>query len=107
MRHELDIILRFPYSFHHKVSEELVPLEKKATHGLVAPEGFEMPPMNALWTQEAYDAFTLVPNVNFTDPKSKGKKDKESPNEELPPVDEKAWKEGARDPKNESGCILQ
>ena len=68
-----------------------------------------MPTLDSLWTQDAYDAFTLVPNVNFGDAsKSKeGKKGKESPAEELPPVNEKAWKEGTKDPKNESGCVLQ
>lgn len=66
-----------------------------------------MPPMSPLWTQQAYDAFTLVPNVNFTDPKSKSKKEKDSPSKDLPPVDEKVWKEATRDPKNESGCVLQ
>lgn len=73
----------------------------------MAPEEFTIPTISSLWTHDAYDAFTLVPNVNFTDPKKKGKKEKESPTEDLPPVDEKSWKESTRDPKNESGCVLQ
>ena len=98
-----------PHRFHQKVPDELIPLEKKATHGLVAPEDFTMPPISPLWTQDAYDAFVLVPNVNFTDDKKgkKEKKEKDSPVEELPPVQEKSWNEASKDPKNESGCVLQ
>lgn len=36
------------------------PLESKATHGLVAPEEFTLPPLNELWNSEAYFAFDIA-----------------------------------------------
>jgi hypothetical protein len=87
----------------------LIPLTTKATHGLVSPEEFSMPAKSILWTQDAYDAFTLT-NVTFSDSssKSKGTKDAtDSPTKDLPPVEEKAFKESTKDPKNESGCSIQ
>jgi len=93
--------------FHQKVSEELIPLQTKATHGLVTPEDFSLPSLNALWNKEAYDAFVLT-DVTFGDKKQEskdtGKSDKK---EELPPVAEKAYTETTKDPKNESGCLIQ
>lgn len=94
--------------FHHKVPDDLIPLTTKATHGLVSPEEFTLPPKSSLWTEDAYNAFTLT-GVTFPDPasKSKGKDPPDSPAKDLPPVEEKAFKETTKDPKNESGCILQ
>lgn len=34
-------------------------LESKATHGLVAPEEFPLPPLHKLWTSDAYFAFDI------------------------------------------------
>ena len=47
---------------------ELVPLETKASHGLVNPDPFVMPAINPIWSTSAYDAFTLVPNAKIDDP---------------------------------------
>lgn len=46
---------------------DLVPLETKASHGLVNPDPFVMPAINPIWSASAYDAFTLVPNVKLDD----------------------------------------
>ena len=98
-------------SFHHKVPDDLVPLTTKATHGLVSPEEFVLPSLSSLWTEDAYNAFTLT-GVTFPDPSSKSKvrvpKDApDSPAKDLPPVQEKAFTETTKDPKNESGCSIQ
>lgn len=40
----------------------------KATHGLVTPEDFSIPPINELWTSDAYLSFDLTRNIT-NDPK--------------------------------------
>ena len=51
------ILLIFRY--YQKVPEELPELELKATFGLVAPLPFEVPPVHAIFTEEAYKDFTV------------------------------------------------
>lgn len=47
-------------SFHQKVPVDCPPLETKATHGLVAPEEFQLPTLNELWNSDAYFAFDIA-----------------------------------------------
>lgn len=44
-------------SFHQKVPAEPLPLEIKATYGLVSPEDFKLPDINSMWTKVVYAAF--------------------------------------------------
>lgn len=55
------------FIFHQKVPKDCPALELKATHGLVTPEDFSIPPLHELWTSTAYAAFDITRNIS--DPK--------------------------------------
>ncbi|CAG2112518.1 unnamed protein product, partial [Medioppia subpectinata] len=98
------------FIFHDTVPKDCPVLELKATHGLVTPEEFAMPPLHELWTAESYAAFNLAQNVTFVDPRKKADKKGESgdkPEEPIPMVNEKPIKYSETDPKNQSGCQIQ
>ncbi|GFU42189.1 BRO1 domain-containing protein BROX [Nephila pilipes] len=91
------------FIFHQKVPVDPVPLEIKATYGLVSPEEFALPKMNILWSPVAYAAFdSSKPNPNDSNSKSAMKAEGD-----LPPVKEVNVHQSTQDPKNTSGCILQ
>ncbi|KAH9418590.1 hypothetical protein DERP_003915 [Dermatophagoides pteronyssinus] len=85
------------FIFHQKVPIDCPPLESKATHGLVAPEEFTLPPLNELWNSEAYFAFDIAVD------QKKINKEKETPIEE---IKEKPI-QTSHDQTNESGCSIQ
>jgi hypothetical protein len=60
-------LLFLDLSFHQKVPKECPALELKATHGLVTPEEFIIPPIHELWTPVSYSAFDLSRNINPKD----------------------------------------
>ena len=81
--------------YHHTVPGEVPALDTKATYGLVSPVDFHVEPHNPMWTLDAYKTLSgLTP----------AKTDKE---QTLPPVKEDAVHHSSKDPKNESGCVLQ
>ncbi|XP_035228261.1 BRO1 domain-containing protein BROX-like [Stegodyphus dumicola] len=92
------------FIFHQKVPADPVPLEIKATYGLVSPEEFKLPDISPLWTPVAYAAFDFS-KVNPDDPANT----KSAVNAEgkLPPVKEVNVHQTAKDPQNTSGCMLQ
>lgn len=103
------------FIFHQKVPKDCPSLESlKATHGLVTPEDFSIPPLHELWTTTAYAAFDITRNLS--DPKKKdGKEAKKSlspaskDKKDDHPVEEIKEKpiNGSKDQKNESGCSIQ
>ncbi|RWS24291.1 BRO1 domain-containing protein BROX-like protein [Leptotrombidium deliense] len=91
--------------YHQRIPSEAPVLEMKATHGLVAPENFELPSISQRWTPVAYSAFDLSKNLNPKDPaNSKAAQKAEGP---LPPMNEKDVHQSAKDPKTSSGCLIQ
>ncbi|KAG8193370.1 hypothetical protein JTE90_022998 [Oedothorax gibbosus] len=92
------------FIFHQKVPAEPVPLEIKATYGLVSPEEFDLPQINSLWTPVAYAAFDSSKSSANDPASSKAAVKAEG---DLPPVKEVNVHQTAQDPKNSSGCILQ
>ncbi|GFQ81346.1 BRO1 domain-containing protein BROX [Trichonephila clavata] len=91
------------FIFHQKIPADPVPLEIKATYGLVSPEEFHLPKINILWTPVAYAAFdSSKHNPNDSNSKSAMKAEGD-----LPPVKEVNVHQSTQDPKNTSGCILQ
>jgi hypothetical protein len=91
------------------------------THGLVAPEAWEIPVVSPLWTAMAYAAFDdskLDQNVSwslfdvylidsFYQDKDKGKsKAKKEEKGDLKPVKEVPIAENEEGSKNESGCTI-
>lgn len=53
--------------FHQKVPLDLPNLELQATHGIVAPEPYTIPPISSLWTPFACSAFDLtIPLKNLS-----------------------------------------
>lgn len=56
---KINIFYILSNSYHQKVPKDCPLLESKPTHGLVAPEEFNMPPLNELWTSDAYFAFDI------------------------------------------------
>jgi hypothetical protein len=92
------------FIFHQKVPAEPLPLELKATYGLVSPEEFNLPPINGLWTKVVYAAFDSS-KCSLDDPaNSKAAMKAEG---DLPPVKEVNVHQTAQDPKNNSGCVMQ
>ncbi|XP_054723222.1 LOW QUALITY PROTEIN: BRO1 domain-containing protein BROX-like [Uloborus diversus] len=92
------------FIFHQKVPADPLPLEIKATYGLVSPEDFTLPPINSLWTPVAYAAFDSA-KLNPNDPAfSKSAQKAEG---EIPPVKEVNVHQTGKDPKNNSGCVVQ
>lgn len=85
---------------------ELPPLELKATHGLVSPEEFKVPPISTLWSGNAYTAFDLTKTVLPAEA-AKTNKAAVAAEGDLEPVKEKPSNATAKDQKNNSGCVLQ
>ncbi|KAF8784782.1 Mitochondrial sodium/calcium exchanger protein like [Argiope bruennichi] len=92
------------FIFHQKIPAEPVPLEIKATYGLVSPEEFLLPSINSLWTPVAYAAFDSSKHNPNDAAHSKSAMKAEG---DLPPVKEATFHQSAQDPKNTSGCVLQ
>lgn len=82
-------------SYHHTIPGEIPPLDTKATFGLVSPIDFQMASPNLLWNSGVYQTLTGATSAKL---------DKET---DLPPVKEEAVHQSNKEPKNESGCILQ
>lgn len=81
---------------HQKISDDLVPLEGRPSHGLASKIKFDLPPVDPLWTPEAYNAFHLVPLEAKNAPQSPQE------SEPMPPVQEKE-----PPTKTDNGCSLQ
>ncbi|KAI1284937.1 BRO1 domain-containing protein BROX [Halotydeus destructor] len=91
--------------FHQKVATDLPPLELKATHGLVTPDEYKVPAISAMWSATAYSAFDLTRGFDPRDPANS--KAAASVEGDLPPVRETPIPQTAKDPKNNSGCVVQ
>lgn len=94
-------ILFISERYHHKIPPECPPLELKATHGLVTPEEFALPPIDDRWSPSTYSAFDVPPGGD-----KKSKKKEKEPEQPIEEIVEKPIKD-ARDQKNESGCSIQ
>jgi len=92
------------FIYHQKVPFDPPELKiNEKTHGLVAPEVFELPPISPLWTPVAYAAFDISKNVTEDPKKSKSNKKDEA---KVEPVKEVPIKDEGAAPKTETGCIL-
>ncbi|XP_015511859.2 BRO1 domain-containing protein BROX isoform X1 [Neodiprion pinetum] len=85
------------FIYHHKVPGDVPSLETKATYGLVSPVDFTMPAPNHLWSVPAYKSFVGAAGGATGNTKE----------HDLPPVQEEAVHQTTKEPKNESGCLLQ
>jgi len=97
------------FIYHQKVPYDPVELEMNdATHGLVAPEDFEIPPVAPLWTPMAYAAFdeSKLTKEDKDKTKSKSKSEKKA-EEEVKPVKEVPIPDNETKHNNESGCVIQ
>jgi len=93
------------FIYHQKVPFDPPELKiNEKTHGLVAPEPFELPPISPLWTPVAYAAFDISKNVT-EDPK-KAKAAKKEEEKKVEPVKEVPIKDEGAAPTTETGCIL-
>lgn len=92
------------FIFHQKVPADPPELELKATYGLASPEEFTLPPINPLWNPTIYAAFDM-PRTNPFDPANS--KSAAKAEGELPPVKEANIHQSDKDPKNNSGCVVQ
>ncbi|KAI4502546.1 hypothetical protein M0802_002458 [Mischocyttarus mexicanus] len=81
--------------YHDTVPGEIPSLDTKATFGLVSPIDFQMPPPNPIWNLGAYKVL-----VGVTPARTEKEQD-------LPPVKEETVHQSSKEPKNESGCLLQ
>jgi len=91
------------FIYHQKVPYDPVELPLNAqTHGLVAPEPYEIPAVSPLWTTMAYAAFDDS-KLAADDKKSKAAKKAEG---DLKPVKEVPIEDNEEGSKNESGCVL-
>ncbi|KAM0729734.1 BRO1 domain-containing protein BROX [Formica fusca] len=81
--------------YHHTIPGEVPTLDTKATYGLVSPIDFQMPAPNSIWNLSTYKVLAGI---------AAAKIEKE---QTLPPVKEEAIHQSSKEPKNESGCILQ
>jgi len=91
------------FIYHQKVPYDPTALPVNSqTHGLVAPEPWEIPTVSPLWTPMAYAAFDDS-KLTQDDKKEKAKKEDKS---DLKPVKEVPITENEEGSKNESGCIL-
>jgi len=92
------------FIYHQKVPYDPVELPINAqTHGLVAPEQYEIPGVSPLWTTMAYAAFDDSKLAADDKTKSKAAKKAEG---DLKPVKEVPITENEEGNKNESGCII-
>lgn len=83
--------------FHHKISDDLVPLEGRPSHGLAVKIKFDVPPVNPLWTLDAYNSFKLVPfEPNKPQPNSPTDAEPVAPVQEKEPLT-----------KTDNGCSIQ
>ncbi|XP_076441744.1 BRO1 domain-containing protein BROX-like [Babylonia areolata] len=87
--------------YHQKVAYDPPALELRATYGLVSPEEYQAPALNALWTPETYAKF----DTTRAPPKPEKKKPDEKP-PTLPAMKEKETPMSDKDPKNFSGCVV-
>jgi len=91
------------FIYHQKVPYDPVELPLNAqTHGLVAPETYEIPAVSPLWTPMAYAAFDSSKLDASKDKKAKNKKNEG----DLKPVKEVPITENEEGSKNETGCII-
>merc|ERR1719481_2408410 len=91
------------FIYHQKVPYDPVELPLNAqTHGLVAPEPYEIPAVSPLWTPVAYAAFDSSKLDASKDKKAKAKKNEG----DLKPVKEVPITENEEGSKNETGCII-
>merc|ERR1712029_363633 len=91
------------FIYHQKVPYDPVELPLNAqTHGLVAPETYEIPAVSPLWTSMAYAAFDSSKLDASKDKKAKAKKNEG----DLKPVKEVPITENEEGSKNETGCII-
>ncbi|XP_076276702.1 BRO1 domain-containing protein BROX [Lasioglossum baleicum] len=81
--------------YHHTIPGEVPTLDTKATFGLVSPIDFAMQPHHPVWNSDVYNKLCSLNPASI---------EKE---QNLPPVKEDAVHQSTKDPKNESGCILQ
>lgn len=81
--------------YHQTVPGDVPPLDTKATYGLVSPIDFQMPSPNSIWNLGTYGVLAGI---------TAAKAERE---QTLPPVKEEAIHQSSKEPKNESGCILQ
>jgi len=92
------------FIYHQKVPYDPVELPtNEKTHGLVAPETWEIPAVSPLWTALAYAAFDDSKLTENDKSKSKAKKDEKG---DLKPVKEVPITENEEGTKNESGCTI-
>lgn len=92
------------FIYHQKVPYDPVELPINAqTHGLVAPEQYEIPGVSPLWTTMAYAAFDESKLAADDKTKSKAAKKAEG---DLKPVKEVPITENEEGSKNESGCTI-
>jgi len=92
------------FIYHQKVPYDPVELPVNSkTHGLVAPENFEIPTVSPLWTPMAYAAFDDSKLASEDKTKSNAAKKAEG---DLKPVKEVPIKENEEGSKNESGCVI-
>jgi len=93
------------FIYHQKVPYDPVELPlNAATHGLVAPEPYEIPVVAPLWTPMAYAAFDDS-KLSDKDGK-KSKAEKKADKEDLKPVKEVPIADNEEGNKNESGCSI-
>ncbi|XP_026668981.1 BRO1 domain-containing protein BROX-like isoform X2 [Ceratina calcarata] len=81
--------------YHHTIPGEVPTLDTKATFGLVSPIDFQMKSHNPIWNLDVYRTLSGL---------NPAKMEKE---QSLPPVKEDAIHQTSKDPKNESGCLIQ
>ncbi|XP_066588369.1 BRO1 domain-containing protein BROX-like [Prorops nasuta] len=81
--------------YHQLVPAEVPTLFTKATFGLVSPIDFQMPQPNSIWHSGVYETFIGISAATI------GKE------QNLPPVKEQEIHQSNKDPKNESGCMIQ
>lgn len=91
------------FIYHQKVPFDPPELKlNEKTHGLVAPEPYELPAMSPLWTPVAYAAFDISKNLEKDPKKSKATKKPE----EVKPIKEVPIQDEGAAPESETGCIL-
>jgi len=94
------------FIYHQKVPYDPEELEVNSkTHGLVAPESFEIPPVSPLWTPMAYAAFDDSKLGKEEQEKKKSKSERKA-EEEVKPVKEIPIEDSETQHNNESGCVI-
>ncbi|PAA53854.1 hypothetical protein BOX15_Mlig023520g1, partial [Macrostomum lignano] len=94
------------FIYHQNVPSEIPELELKPTFGLAAPENYQLPEINKLWTPEAYKGFDLTKmGVKSESEESKKAEEKED-KAPVQPVKEQPIYQSEKDPNNSSGCVV-